>query len=122
MTKTTFEEFCKFLDVREKSEPDVSYTADERKFLWNELEHKAEDVKNAILEWARTGNQTELSVPEIAVPKGFWPRHKTCEGKPITTAMLMKVQKMNYVAAVLTIDWIRRVPRDAMRVLHRGMI
>jgi len=122
MTKTTFEEFCKFLDIRAKSEQDASYTADERKFLWRELEHKADDVKTAILEWVRTGTKTELSVPEIAVPKGFWPRHKTYEGKPISTVMLMKVQKMNYVAAALTIDWIRRVPRDAMRVLHRGMI
>jgi len=122
MTKVTFEEFCNFLDVREKSEPNSSYTTDERKFLWNELEHKAEDVRNAILEWARSGNQTELTIPEIVVPKGFWTRHEDCAGKPISTAMLMKVQKMNYVAAVLTIDWIRRAPRDAMRILHRGMI
>lgn len=122
MTKTTFEEFCKFLDIREKSEQDASYTADERKFLWSELEHKADDVKTAILEWVRTGTKTELSVPEIVVPKGFWPRHEAYVGKPISTAMLMDVQKMNYVAAALTIDWIRRVPRDAMRVLHRGMI
>lgn len=122
MTNTTFEEFCKFLDVREKSESDASYTADERKFLWNELGHKAEDVKNAILEWAHTGKQTELTVSEIVVPKGFWPRHEAYVGKPISVSMLMDVQKMNYVAAALTIDWIRRVPRDAMRVLHRGMI
>ena len=122
MINVTFEEFCDFLDNREMSELNLSYTTDERKFLWNELEHKADDVKNAVYELVRTGNQMELAVPEIIIPKGFWPHHKDCEGKPISTTMLMDVMRMNYIAAAFTIDWIRRVPRDAMRVLYRGLI
>jgi len=122
MDEMTFEEFCSFLDVREKTATNVAYTADERKFLWNELKHKAEDVRLAILEWAKSGKMTKLSVPEIVIPKGFWPQHDDAAGKPISTSLLMSVKKMNYIAAALTIDWVRREPRKAMMVLHRGMI
>ena len=118
----TFEEFCSFLDVREKAAANTEYTANERNFLWNELKYKAEDVRSAILEWVKSGEMTELTVPEIVIPQGFWPHRNDAAGKPISTSLLMDARQMNYVAAALTIDWIRRQPRKAMAVLHRGMI
>lgn len=123
MAEMTFEEFCSFLDVREKAATNTAYTANERKFLWNELKQKADDVKSAILGWAQSGKMTELTVPGIVIPKGFWPHYDdVAAGKPISTSLLMDVKKMNYIAAALTIDWVRREPRKAMMVLHRGMI
>lgn len=122
MTEMTFEEFCAFLDIREKTMTDKPYTPEERKFLWNELDHKADDVKSAVLEWAKTGRMTDLTVSEIIIPKGFWPHHEDAAGKPVSTSLLMEIKKMNYIAAALTIDWIRREPRKAMMVLRRGMI
>ena len=117
---TTYEEFCSLLDVREKTIVEKTYTAEERKFLWNELKHKADDVRTAIFEWVKTGKETELTIPEIVIPKGFWPHHDEAMGKPVSTTLLINVKKMNYIAAALTIDWIRREPRNAMMVLHRG--
>ena len=122
MTEMTFEEFCGFLDVREKTTTDNPYTAEERKFLWNELNHKADDVKSAVLEWAKTGRMTELTVSEIVIPNGFWAHHEDAVGKPVSTSLLMEIKQMNYGAAALTIDWIRREPRKAMMVLRRGTI
>ena len=121
MAEMTFEEFCNFLDARENSGSTSKYNTDERKFLWQELGHKADDVRSAILEWVKTGKETDLTISEIVIPKGFWPHHDEAIGKPVSTTLLMNVKKMNYIAAALTIDWIRREPRNAMMVLHRGM-
>ena len=40
----------------------------------------------------------------------------------ISTEMLENVREMNYIAAAFAIDWLRREPRKALTVLHRGMI
>ena len=122
MNEMTFEAFCGFLDDREKTTADKPYAPEERKFLWNELGHKADDVKAAVLEWVKTGTKTELTVPEIRIPKGFWAHHDDVAGKPVSTSLLMKAKNMNYVAAAFTIDWLRREPRKALMVLRRGMI
>ena len=93
MSEMTFEEFCGFLDTREKASATKQYSAEERKFLWQELEHKSDDVKAAILEWAKTGKETELTIPGIIIPQGFWYGHEEAAGKPISTSMLMQVRR-----------------------------
>lgn len=122
MNEMTFEEFCVGLRDRAKKDEKNSYTEEECKFLWDELKFKSDDVKAAILEWVKTGTSSDLSVPQIIIPKGFWPDHTKCDAKAVSASMLMDVCGMNYIAASLTIDWVRRAPRDAMRVLHKRII
>lgn len=128
-----FENFCAGLDVREK-EGTVPHCPDAtRRFLWNELRGKNADVREAVKKWVVSGKKTTLSVPELTVPDDFWcqslsafeeSQKKTAKEKrrAISTEMLEKVRKMNYIAAAFSIDWLRREPRKALMVLHRGMI
>lgn len=128
-----FENFCAGLDAREK-EGTVPHCPDAtRRFLWNELRGKTADVRDAVKKWVVSGKKTTLSVPELTVPDGFWcqslaasekSQNKTAKEKrtAISTEMLENARKMNYIASAFAIDWLRREPRKALMVLHRGMI
>lgn len=120
MNKMTFEEFCECMDAREKAKNISPYSADERKFLWEELKHKADDVREAVLNWVETGVVTDLSVEGLIVPKGYFGKQN--QNRKMTLEFIMTNKKMNYIAAALTIDWLRREPRKALVVLRRGMI
>ena len=128
-----FENFCVGLDAREK-EGTVPHCPDAtRRFLWTELRGKTADVRDAVKKWVVSGKKTTLSVPELTVPDGFWcqslaasekSQNKTAKEKrtAISTEMLENARKMNYIASAFAIDWLRREPRKALMVLHRGMI
>ena len=139
MNVEEFQNFCLALDKREQEGVMPRYPAPARKFLWNELAGKAADIREAVLKWIMVGEKTELSVPELTVPEDFWTqplaafatsqendsnykRKISAKRAVITTTMLEQVRNMNYIAAAFTIDWLRREPRKALMVLHRGMI
>ena len=128
-----FENFCAGLDKREKEGSVPHYPDAARRFLWNELRGKTADVRDAVKKWVESGKKTTLSVPELTVPDGFWcqslaasekSQNKTAKEKrtAISTEMLENARKMNYIASAFAIDWLRREPRKALMVLHRGMI
>lgn len=118
-----FEEFCQFLDLRERDNPVICYSDEERKFLWEEIAHKAIDVQEAVFRWVRTGKETDLVIPELKLPIDFWIRPLDSDAtnvpmKAISAISLMKSHDMNYIAAAFTIDWIRREPMVAIMTLH----
>lgn len=128
-----YDVFCKGLDQREKEKSICHYPDAARRFLWNELRGKTADVRDAVKKWVVSGKKTTLSVPELTVPDGFWcqslaasekSQNKTAKEKrtAISTEMLENARKMNYIASAFAIDWLRREPRKALMVLHRGMI
>ena len=121
-----FEEFCQLLDLREQNDPLVSYSDEERNFLWNEIAYKAKDVQDAVFRWVRTGKETDLVIPELKLPIDFWKRPldadvKNVSMKAVSSRSLIESHDMNYIAAAFTIDWIRREPLEAIMALRRGM-
>lgn len=94
----TQEDFVKKLLARSND-----YSEAEAKFLFAELEHKTESVKHAIEKWVSSGEKTILYAQS-------W-----------TSSVLEKEYMMNYIAAILTIDWIIREPDIAEKALKRGL-
>lgn len=94
----TQEDFVKKLLERSKD-----YSMAEANFLFAELEHKTEGTKQAIEKWVSTGEKTILHAQN-------W-----------TSSDLEKEYTMNYIASVLTIDWIIREPDMAEKALKRGL-
>ena len=135
MNDEEFQSFCVALDKREQESSIPHYPDPARRFLWKELSVKAMDVREAVKKWVMTGVKTELSVSELSVADDFWTqpltntvttsksqKNSSIKRRAISTTMLERVRKMNYIAAAFAIDWLRREPRKALTVLHRGMI
>lgn len=139
-----FNDFCFGLEVREKEGVLPHYAVQMRGFLWNEIAYKADDIREAVKKWVMTGEKTELSVQGLTIPDDFWTsplvpsvssqggeskakdtndkKKTSSKGMVVTTTMLESARNMNYIAAAFTIDWLRREPRKALTVLHRGVI
>ena len=79
------------------------YSSAEANFLFTELEHKTEAAKLAIKKWVLTGEKTVF------------------QAKNWTSSDLEKEYAMNYIAAVLTVDWVIREPETAEKALKRGL-
>lgn len=115
----THDKFIALIESREEAHDLEHYTDDERALLWSEIFHKGDDVQEAIVSWLATGKIANLKLKEITVPKGYFPG-MNCD-EVLSVDLLMRTRNMNYIAAAFTVDWIRRNPRIALQVLHRGM-
>lgn len=114
-----YEKFIAFIDEREKRMELEHYTEEERDFLWSEVFHKGDDVQEGVMTWLATGEVVNLKLDGITVPKGYFPG--LTRDETLSVELLMRTFEMNYIAAAFTIDWVRREPRTAMLVLHRGV-
>lgn len=94
----SFEEFCVALQKQ-----DEAYVGKNIQPLYDAIIKSVPEVQEAIGTWLDTGER------------------KVLESHGTTSEMLMNQHNINYCAAVLTIDWIKREPQKALAAITRGI-
>ncbi len=94
-----FDDFSKML-----STCDNSYTSNEKKELWQEISKASDEIRDAIFKYMETQTEKDFS-------ENVW---NICK--------LKQKFGMNYIAAALTIDWIRKNPKEALPALQKGIL
>ena len=95
---TNMNEFCKKLLA---GRPE--YTEVRAARIFQQLQSADEDILFAVNSWMEDGSEIDFS------ERGW------------NVARLKSELGMNYLAAVLTIDWLRKEPEDAIKALKDGI-
>ena len=81
---------------------EFGYPPEGAKLVASDLTACGEPVASAFADWWETGTMPSVEVEGYTVPR------------------LLREQAMHPVAAFLALDWLRREPAKARRVLHKG--